>query len=181
MVETIESMEKGYVLFNGTYYFAMGSHGKTVMTMDINEAHIFDDVFLAKREQIKRSNQLSGFAKYLYFPKDGKIFKIRHSKKRVFPLEKKKEIFEKGNCKCYLCGKDLDFVKFTVDHVQPYSKGGSNDISNLLPSCESCNLLKSELYEKMAQIIMYQMEQNNDSDYKMNCMRKWLGEMVAMQ
>ena len=95
MMETIESTEKGYDLFNGTYYFAIDSHGKTVMTMDINKAHIFDDAFLAKREQIKRSNQLSGFARYLYFPKDGKIFKIRHSKKRVFPLEKKKKYLKK--------------------------------------------------------------------------------------
>ena len=187
MVENIESTEKGYILFNGTYYFAVNEQKKTVKTMDINEAYIFNSPADAKHERQRRSKKLNGFHRYVFFS-DGKIVKMKNraNERKQFSYEKRKEIFEKGNCKCYLCGKDLDFARFTVDHVHPFVKGGSNDISNLLPCCESCNLLKSNLfksdfYNKMAEIIMYQMEQSTDSDYKMNCMRKWLGEMVAMQ
>lgn len=31
---------------------------------------------------------------------------------------------------------------FTIDHVVPLSRGGSNDIANLVPACEGCNRKK---------------------------------------
>ena len=44
------------------------------------------------------------------------------------------------NC-CAYCGTD---EKLTVDHVIPLSKGGRNDLGNLLPACLSCNCSKND-------------------------------------
>ncbi|MFE4697403.1 HNH endonuclease [Streptomyces sp. NPDC056738] len=38
------------------------------------------------------------------------------------------------------CGKPSE----TMDHVIPFSDGGADDMSNLVPACHSCNLSKSD-------------------------------------
>ena len=45
--------------------------------------------------------------------------------------------------RCFYCGCDLDY-KFEVDHFYPLSKGGSNDPSNLVIACQTCNRSKSD-------------------------------------
>ena len=32
-----------------------------------------------------------------------------------------------------------------VDHIVPVSKGGTNDLDNLVTACEQCNLGKSDI------------------------------------
>lgn len=53
-------------------------------------------------------------------------------------LEKWKSIGRR----CYLCKRYLPKIKITIDHVIPSSKGGSDDISNLMPACGPCNSSK---------------------------------------
>jgi len=44
---------------------------------------------------------------------------------------------------CYYCGcDDSELNPLTLDHVVPRSKGGSNKMSNKVPSCRSCNSSK---------------------------------------
>ena len=43
--------------------------------------------------------------------------------------------------RCAYCNQESD--KLTVDHVVPLSRGGTNDISNILPACRSCNSKKN--------------------------------------
>lgn len=68
-------------------------------------------------------------------------------------LNKQLAVYSKTNFRCAYCGKQLNFepikldcglttCEFAIDHVIPKSKGGSNDISNLLPSCKTCNISK---------------------------------------
>lgn len=47
---------------------------------------------------------------------------------------------EHDHC-CVYCGER---TIMTRDHVIPLSKGGSNDISNIVPACLTCNLRKSD-------------------------------------
>lgn len=45
---------------------------------------------------------------------------------------------------CYLCGKEVDFDKFHLEHIQPVSKGGTHTYSNLAIACSECNLSKKD-------------------------------------
>jgi 5-methylcytosine-specific restriction endonuclease McrA len=46
-----------------------------------------------------------------------------------------------GN-KCVKCGVSGNVVKLTQDHIIPISKGGTNNVTNLQPLCQSCNSKK---------------------------------------
>lgn len=46
---------------------------------------------------------------------------------------------------CGICGCDLlEPDRFAVDHIRPRHGGGSDDLSNLQPAHERCNLMKSK-------------------------------------
>lgn len=48
---------------------------------------------------------------------------------------KRKFILERDNQTCVYCGEKAD----QIDHVDPVCRGGSDDESNLVSSCRSCN------------------------------------------
>ena len=55
---------------------------------------------------------------------------------------------------CWYCGKEVEPSKFTKDHVFPRSKGGDNDMDNIIMVCKSCNSSKGDmdLFEWYAEI-----------------------------
>ncbi|HEY4538136.1 MAG TPA: HNH endonuclease [Erysipelothrix sp.] len=57
------------------------------------------------------------------------------------PISKKVrfEIFKRDQFKCQYCGACAPDVVLHVDHINPVSKGGDNDLLNLITSCEPCN------------------------------------------
>ena len=55
---------------------------------------------------------------------------------------KKKFKAKEGVFYCHYCQCQLAFEELTADHVIPRSKGGTNNIENLVPSCKKCNLKK---------------------------------------
>ena len=86
------------------------------------------------------------------------------SERRKFTDYEKKPVDAKGNGRCAICGKPIDFNKMTIDHKIPLSKGGTNEISNLQPSCLGCNLMKAdftvtELAEQITNILRYHRRQ----------------------
>lgn len=46
--------------------------------------------------------------------------------------------------RCAYCGKPLEGDDETIDHAVPISRGGTNDIENLVPCCRSCNSKKHD-------------------------------------
>ena len=44
--------------------------------------------------------------------------------------------------RCALCGADLREAGHHIDHIKPFSKGGTSKRENLQPLCEPCNLAK---------------------------------------
>lgn len=73
---------------------------------------------------------------HLYISRTGQIV-IRKSARRL--------IYQKSNGHCWYCGIYVeDCKKIQVDHFVPHSKGGTHDLSNLVPACESCNKTKRD-------------------------------------
>lgn len=48
-------------------------------------------------------------------------------------------VLRRDGHKCVSCGKSPPEVTLEVDHKEPFSKGGSNNISNLQTLCFKCN------------------------------------------
>lgn len=62
------------------------------------------------------------------------------------PLSKKIrfEVLKRDSFKCQYCGNSAPDVLLEVDHIKPVAQGGTNDIWNLVTSCQPCNSGKSD-------------------------------------
>jgi hypothetical protein len=75
----------------------------------------------------------------------------------TFTFKELNEQFERQEGFCNYCG-GLLYASFDndvhIDHMTPISRGGSNDISNIVLSCAPCNLKKgSKTAEEFLQVI----------------------------
>lgn len=52
------------------------------------------------------------------------------------------EVFKRDGFVCAYCGATPPQVVLQVDHIQPVKDGGTNDIDNLVTSCQPCNIGK---------------------------------------
>lgn len=54
------------------------------------------------------------------------------------------EVFKRDAFTCQYCGAHPPNATLHVDHINPVSNGGGNDIDNLITSCDCCNFGKSD-------------------------------------
>ena len=55
------------------------------------------------------------------------------------------EVFKRDGFRCAYCGQSPPSVVLEVDHIEPVSKGGTDDLSNLITSCFDCNRGKTDI------------------------------------
>jgi len=55
------------------------------------------------------------------------------------------EVFKRDGFQCAYCGQTPPAVALEVDHVDPKSKGGKDDIDNLITACFNCNRGKRDI------------------------------------
>lgn len=65
-------------------------------------------------------------------------------KRKAISKKVRFEVFKRDSFTCQYCGKCAPDVVLHIDHIDPVSKGGGNDILNLITACESCNGGKSD-------------------------------------
>lgn len=53
--------------------------------------------------------------------------------------EKRLAIYIRDGLECAYCHSNIEDTKLTLDHLIPYSEGGSNDQTNLVTCCHRCN------------------------------------------
>lgn len=69
------------------------------------------------------------------------------------------EVFKRDKFTCQYCGESAPNVILEIDHIVPVSKGGTNDIMNLVTSCRDCNRGKTNKALSDSSAVMVQKNQ----------------------
>ena len=183
------------LLTNGSYYIAHSSTGALIKVTDIKQAQDFHSVERAIQQRNKHPGKCAGY----YFIDtalvdiiESKVVvkkKAKCKKKKVkprhrhFTKEMRRSIYEKTQGHCYLCGEVIGFKSFEVEHKKPISKGGTDNLDNLYPSCHKCNKIKNNIFyedfmEKISQIFMYQMKMQNGNSLRWKFVNRELSKMM---
>jgi 5-methylcytosine-specific restriction endonuclease McrA len=66
--------------------------------------------------------------------------KIKNQGMNWISQHKRLSIYLRDGLACAYCGSSIeDGTQLTLDHIQPYSLGGSNHETNLVTCCQKCN------------------------------------------
>jgi hypothetical protein len=68
---------------------------------------------------------------------------IFESNSRTITPQKKNQVKDNDKYICQICCNEFSEEELEIDHIYPYSLGGSHEIYNLMSLCKSCNLKKS--------------------------------------
>lgn len=72
----------------------------------------------------------------------GSLFS-KKDEQRGFTAEQRRILWNgKDDKKCTNCGTRLSWTNFTIDHIDPYSRGGRSALDNAALMCRSCNSAK---------------------------------------
>jgi len=101
----------------------------------------------------------------------------------------KLEIYKKTWGNCAYCGKFYFlFNRWVIEHIEPKSKGGKDDLDNLILSCPSCNTKKNnrnpvefkQYISEMAMDYFYTMMNNKYVSYALLSMMSKDDAMMAV-
>lgn len=102
-------------------------------------------------------------------------------KRKAIPKKVRFEVLKRDKFTCQYCGAQAPDVVLNIDHIKPISKGGTNEISNLITSCFDCNSGKSDIElsddtaikKQKAQLDMLQERRE-----QLEMMREWQLELT---
>lgn len=93
------------------------------------------------------------------------------------------EVFKRDKFTCQYCGRKAPDVVLHVDHIEPKSKGGSDDLLNLITSCSECNLGKGarELSDDSAVAKQRaQLEELQERQEQLQMMIEWQRSLIDL-
>lgn len=67
------------------------------------------------------------------------------TKRRSIDVRMRFNVFKRDGFSCRYCGAKPPDAILQIDHAIPVSKGGSNDIDNLVTACDKCNIGKGSM------------------------------------
>ena len=102
------------------------------------------------------------------------------SKRKSISKKVRFEVFKRDGFKCQYCGESSPDVILEVDHIDPFSKGGADEMVNYISACRSCNSGKSDrklddntiLAKQRAQLV-----ELNDRREQLEMMLTWRSEL----
>lgn len=66
------------------------------------------------------------------------------AKRKSLSKKTRFEVFKRDNFKCQYCNSSPPNVALEIDHIHPVSKGGVDELDNLITACFECNRGKSD-------------------------------------
>ena len=83
------------------------------------------------------------------------------SRRRMFTQQERNLVYNRTEGHCGICGRFIPLEEYTIDHIIPLSKGGTNDLSNLQACCSFCNKAKDdslgdEFFRRIQRIYLHQ-------------------------
>lgn len=153
-------------------------------TLDIDTASVFQDKNEAEDLRKRATKKLRGFQtvdlkkvqmkaaeEAVPVAEADKAEDNQNCQRRNFSVSERSAVYTKTEGHCAICGKFVPYTEFTVDHIVPLAKGGSNDISNLQCACGVCNRIKQdilpdELMEKLVEIVLFQVPKKQNKKYR---------------
>jgi hypothetical protein len=93
------------------------------------------------------------------------------------------ELFKRDKFTCQYCGRTAPDIILHADHIEPKSKGGSDDLLNLLTSCLDCNLGKSDRRLDDASVLNKQKAQLDalqERRDQIEMMLEWQKELLSI-
>lgn len=94
------------------------------------------------------------------------------------------EVFKRDSFTCQYCGRKAPDVILEIDHIEPVSKGGTNDILNLVTSCSDCNRGKSNRELSDNSVLEKQrneLELLNERRNQIDMMLQWKKELLKQE
>lgn len=83
------------------------------------------------------------------------------------------EVFKRDGFACAYCGKTPPAVTLEVDHIEPVSKGGKDEIANLITACFDCNRGKKDIpLEKIPNKLLENLEVLQEQEDQLKAYRK---------
>lgn len=169
-------MNEKYILSKGDKYACITFTNRVTKTELLEEATVFSEQ--EAQSLLRRANRkLEGFIMVQVEIPSTEFYGDENEdvemmvERKVFSMEMRNNVYEKTKGKCALCGKIVRFDLFTIDHIIPLAKGGTNDIENLQCTCKHCNAMKQdfsekEFLDKMIKILAYQSKKKANRVYK---------------
>lgn len=68
-----------------------------------------------------------------------KIITKTKKRSRYISSSVRVDVLKRDNYRCVFCGTTAKETQLQIDHIIPFSKGGSNNIDNLQTLCIECN------------------------------------------
>ena len=88
------------------------------------------------------------------------------------------EVFKRDGFKCAYCGKEPPAVILEVDHIDPKSKGGKDDINNYITACFDCNRGKRNIpLDKIPAQIQENVEVLIEKELQLKEYRKFIAKI----
>lgn len=97
--------------------------------------------------------------------------------RKAIPKGVRFDVFKRDSFKCQYCGATSPDILLQIDHIHPVSKGGVNDVTNLITACQPCNSGKSDktLYENTTVTkARTQLEQLQERREQLEMMMSWM-------
>lgn len=94
------------------------------------------------------------------------------------------EVFKRDSFTCQYCGRSAPDVILHVDHIQPVSKDGGDDILNLITSCVECNQGKKDRLLSDDTVIARrkrQLDELQERREQLDMMLEWQRSLVNLQ